>query len=105
ACFYVRFPCNDRLSDDYYRAVYLTERTVRDLIEKITIKQRIDPQRVVRVLHVKQNGLEIMVDDDVRELPDGQDMIVEMSEVSSFKNAAVTGPGNPSSALELKLSY
>ncbi|PYH67099.1 uncharacterized protein BO88DRAFT_417018 [Aspergillus vadensis CBS 113365] len=105
AYFYVRFPCNDRLSDDYYRAVYLTERTVRDLIEKITIKQRIDPQRVVRVLHVKQNGLEIMVDDDVRELPDGQDMIVEMSEVSSFKNAAVTGPGNPSSALELKLSY
>ncbi|KAI3055892.1 transcriptional regulator family: Grainyhead/CP2 [Aspergillus niger] len=105
ACFYVRFPCNDRLSDDYYRAVYLTERTVRDLIEKITIKQHIDPQRVVRVLHVKQNGLEIMVDDDVRELPDGQDMVVEMSEVSSFENAAVTGPGNLSSALELKLSY
>ncbi|RDH26548.1 hypothetical protein BDQ94DRAFT_176304 [Aspergillus welwitschiae] len=73
ACFYIRFIGNDRLSDDYYRAVYLTERTVRDLMEKISMKQRIDPQRIVRVLHVKQNGLKLMVDDDLRELPDGQD--------------------------------
>ncbi|GLA52470.1 hypothetical protein AnigIFM63604_009332 [Aspergillus niger] len=106
ACFYVRFPRNDQRSDDYYRAVYLTERTVRDLMEKISMKQRIDPQRIVRVLHVKQNGLKIMVDDDVvRELPDGQDMVVEISEASSFETAAATGSGNLSSAVEVKLSY
>ncbi|GKZ98652.1 hypothetical protein AnigIFM59636_005182, partial [Aspergillus niger] len=105
ACLYVRFPCNDRLSDGYYRAVYLTERTVRDLVEKISMKQRIDPQRIVRVLHVKQNGLKLMVDDDVRELPDGQDMVVEVSEALSFEKAAATRPGNLSPALEVKLSY
>lgn len=65
------------------------------------MKQRIDPQRIVRVLHVKQNGLKIMVDDDVvRELPDGQDMVVEISEASSIE-----GSGNLSSAVEVKLSY
>lgn len=70
------------------------------------MKQRIDPQRIVRVLHVKQNGLKIMVDDDVvRELPDGQDMVVEISEASSFETAAATGSGNISPAVEVKLSY
>ncbi|PYH76741.1 CP2 transcription factor [Aspergillus uvarum CBS 121591] len=105
ACFYVRFPRNDQPQDDYYRAVYLTERTVRDLMEKISMKQRIDPRRIVRVLHVKQNGLKIMVDDDVvRELPDGQDMVVEISETSSFESAAAAGAESPKS-VEVKLSY
>ncbi|PYH93290.1 hypothetical protein BO71DRAFT_431129 [Aspergillus ellipticus CBS 707.79] len=103
ACFYLRFPRNDQPQEDYYRAVYLTERTVRDLMEKISVKQRIDPQRIVRVLRVKQNGLKIMVDDDVvRELPDGQDMVVEISETSSLESA---GAANLSSAVEVKLSY
>ncbi|PWY92431.1 hypothetical protein BO70DRAFT_367575 [Aspergillus heteromorphus CBS 117.55] len=106
ACFYVRFPRNDQPQDDYYRAVYLTERTVQDLMEKISVKQRIDPQRIVRVLHVKQNGLKIMVDDDVvRELPDGQDMVVEISETASLESAAATGAANLNSAVEVKLSY
>lgn len=69
-------------------------------MEKISLKQRIDPQRIVRVLHVKRDGLKIMVDDDVvRELPDGQDMDVEVSE-------AVNGSDDSKeSAVELKLSY
>ncbi|KAJ6120960.1 CP2 transcription factor [Penicillium sp. IBT 18751x] len=84
ACFYVRFTRNGQDVSDYYHALYLTERTVRDLVDKISMKQQIDPLSVVRVLHMKRNGLRIMVDDEVvRELPEGQDMIVELSEVSS----------------------
>jgi hypothetical protein len=105
ACFYVRFPKNDQQQDDYYRAVYLTERTVRDLMEKISMKQRIDPQRIMRVLLVKENGLRIMVDDDVvRELPDGQDMVVEISEASTF-DAVMGGGANTPPPVEVKLRY
>ncbi|KAI9367002.1 CP2 transcription factor-domain-containing protein [Aspergillus egyptiacus] len=105
ACFYVRFPSNEQSQDDYYRAVYLTERTVRDLMEKISMKQRLDPQRIMRVLLVKENGLRIMVDDDVvRELPDGQDMVVEISEASTFDAAVGPGADTPS-PIEVKLRY
>ncbi|OJJ51602.1 hypothetical protein ASPZODRAFT_12416 [Penicilliopsis zonata CBS 506.65] len=98
ACFYVRFPGDDK-QDDYYRAIYLTERTVRDLMDKISEKQKIDPDRVSRVLHVNQRGLRIMVDDDVvRELPDGQDMVAEFSEASAAKHTEPRG-------YEIKLTY
>ncbi|KAE8145145.1 CP2 transcription factor-domain-containing protein [Aspergillus avenaceus] len=106
ACFYIRFPRNDQAQDDYYRAVYLTERTVRDLMEKISIKRHIDPQRIVRVLRVNKNGLKIMVDDDVvRDLPDGQDMVVEISETSVFENPISAESDHLGSGVELKLSY
>jgi hypothetical protein len=106
ACFYIRFPHIDQTQDDYYRAVYLTERTVRDLMDKISMKQHIDPQRIVRVLRVNKNGLKIMVDDDVvRELPDGQDMVVEISETPTFDGSAATEPDNRGSGVEVKLSY
>ncbi|KAL1964070.1 hypothetical protein VTN77DRAFT_7488 [Rasamsonia byssochlamydoides] len=82
ACFYIRFP-SDHSGDDYYRAVYLTERTVKDLMNKILEKHKIDPDRIVRVLRINHDGLKIMVDDDVvRELPEGQDMVVEFSEAT-----------------------
>ncbi|KAL3475046.1 CP2 transcription factor-domain-containing protein [Aspergillus californicus] len=104
ACFYACFPRNEQSQDDYYRAVYLTERTVRDLMEKISLKQRIDPQRIMRVLLVKENGLRVTVDDDVvRELPDGQDMVVEISEASTF--GTTTSAGDTASPVELKLRY
>ncbi|OJJ39253.1 hypothetical protein ASPWEDRAFT_49287 [Aspergillus wentii DTO 134E9] len=106
ACFYIRFPRNETQEDDYYRAVYLTERTAKGLLEQISLKRRIDPERVVRVLHIKQNGLKIMVDDDVvRELPDGQDMVAEISEFSIPDTAVNNGeaPGTPT--VEVKLTY
>ena len=54
----------------------------------------------MRVLHIKRDGLKIMVDDDVvRELPDGQDMDVEVSETANDCD------DSKESAVELKLSY
>lgn len=103
ACFYVRFTGNETHPQDYYQAIYLTERTVRDLMRKISEKHQIDPQRVVRVMHVNQNGLMIMVDDDVvRELPEGQDMVADIYEAPSPDgNDANVDP----LAVEIKLTY
>lgn len=82
ACFYLRFRQGEtQKKDNFYRAVYLSERSVHDLLEKISFKQCIDPKRIVRVFRIKQDSLKIIVDDDVvRELPDGQAMDVDLSE-------------------------
>ncbi|KEF62572.1 uncharacterized protein A1O9_00545 [Exophiala aquamarina CBS 119918] len=77
ACFYVR---QKDAAKEYYRAVYLMQRTVKDLVNSISQKFDIDPHRVTQVTHVNSRGLHIIVDEDVvRELPEGQDMIVELS--------------------------
>lgn len=79
ACFYVR---QKDAVKEYYRAVYLMRRTVRDLVNSISEKFSIDPQRVTQVTHVNSRGLHIIVDEDVvRELPEGQDMVVEFAPI------------------------
>jgi hypothetical protein len=99
ACFYIRFGGSEQ-SYDYYRAIYLTERTVRDLMKKISEKHHIDPSRIVRVLHVNQNGMRIMVDDDVvRELPEGQDMVADIYEADTSVDGIHGAP------MEIKLTY
>ncbi|KAJ5793062.1 uncharacterized protein N7503_009040 [Penicillium pulvis] len=106
ACFYVRFSGNEHHPGDYYRAIYLTERTVRDLMKKISEKQQIDPSRIVRILHVNEAGLRIMVDDDVvRELPEGQDMVVDIYETPDADVNHPDSPVSPGSPVEIKLTY
>ena len=83
ACFYVlvKSPSLDGKSD-LYRAVYLLQRKVKDLINGIAEKCEIDPISVTRAIRVNPKGLKIAVDEDVvRELPEGQDMIVEFSDI------------------------
>ena len=100
ACFYVlvKIPGNVP-ENDYYRAVYLMERTVRDLITSIALKCGVEPTQVTHTLRINSKGLKIMVDDDVvRELPEGQDMIVEFAEVDlnqCFKQEASSGASTP----------
>ncbi|KAJ5382755.1 CP2 transcription factor [Penicillium concentricum] len=102
ACFYVRFTGNAKRSEDYYRAIYLTERTARDLARKITEKYHIDPMRISNITHANEKGMRVLVDDDVvRHLPEGQDMIVDI-EASGPNGSA---PGTPGSAIEIKLTY
>lgn len=97
ACFYIRFTsANANGSQDYYRAIYLTERTVRDLMKQISGKRNVDPTRISTITHVTQKGMRVLVDDDVvRELPEGQDILVDISEAS--------GPNT--SGIEMKLTW
>lgn len=121
ACFYVLIKVpGENTGEDYYRAVYLMERTVKDLITSIAMKCGVDPTHVTRTLRINPRGLKIMVDDEVvRELPEGQDMVVEFVEVSTsagFKQEAGSGASTPKASqtptnsasngvLEMRLSF
>ncbi|KAL8830832.1 MAG: hypothetical protein Q9170_005559 [Blastenia crenularia] len=85
ACIYalIKTPV-DRANDDCYQAIYLTERSVADLVTKLAMKSGIEPSRISRTVQVNHKGLKIMVDNAVvRELPEGQDMVVEFAETRS----------------------
>jgi len=60
------------------------QRTLKDLVNGIASKCDLEPTQVLRTLRVNQKGLTILVDNDfVRELPEGQDMTVEVIELRS----------------------
>jgi CP2 transcription factor len=83
ACIYI-LPSKSEKSPQiqYYRAVYLMERTVQDLTANIAAKFGIEPTSVARTTYVNSKGLNIIVDDDfVREIREGQDMRVEVTEI------------------------
>ncbi|RHZ56146.1 putative CP2 transcription factor [Aspergillus thermomutatus] len=81
ACFYVRIQDNKQ-QEPYYRAVYLSERTTSDFICQLSKKYNVHPDRILRLVHTTPNSLRIAVDDDVvAEIPEGQDMIAQFTEV------------------------
>jgi hypothetical protein len=85
ACFYIlnRDPLRSD-KHEYYRAIYLMQRTLKDFTNSVALKWNLEPTKIKRTLHVLQKGLEVEVDDDViRELSEGQDMIMEISHVDS----------------------
>ena len=85
ACFYVQPRVAGRIvSDDYYRAVYLSQRTLKDFVRALATKCDLEPTRVLRTTRVSHKGLHILVDDEcIRELPEGQDMTAEFCEVQN----------------------
>ncbi|KAL3452680.1 CP2 transcription factor-domain-containing protein [Aspergillus insuetus] len=93
ACFYIGFA-----GIDYHVAVYLTELTTHGLIEGISKKLGIDPQRIWRVLLVRGNSVQIVDDIVVRGISDEQDMLAEISETWSFD-------GTSENPIEIRLIY
>ncbi|KUI71964.1 hypothetical protein VM1G_07957 [Cytospora mali] len=82
ACFYVlrRNPTEPE-AREYHKAIYLMQRSLGEFVTRIASKWNIDVNRVNRVVHVLQSGLEVEMDDDViRELSEGQDMTLELVE-------------------------
>lgn len=52
------------------------------MISGIAVKSGVEPSKVIRTLRITQQGLNILLDDEmVRELPEGQDMVAEFVEV------------------------
>lgn len=87
ACFYVqlRDPATNG-KPSYYKAVYLTQRSRSDLVEALARKWSFEPGMITRVIHVHPKGLEVEVDDDfVRELSEGQDIIMEVTKIAPPK--------------------
>ncbi|KAL9110343.1 MAG: hypothetical protein Q9227_005074 [Pyrenula ochraceoflavens] len=88
ARFYVLLRAGDQpQSEPFYRAIYLTQRTVSDFVNQITTKACVDPTRVTRITRQHPKGFLVTVDDDViREIPEGQDMVIELSDLSFDQN-------------------
>ncbi|KAK2792578.1 hypothetical protein FQN52_003083 [Onygenales sp. PD_12] len=111
SCFYVqiRQPFG-QISDQYYYAVYLGQRTAKDLVYAISKKCGIDSSRIVRAVCLRGNGLHVILEDEVvDQLHEGQDMVVEFSEPRDCSLEAGTDgdTSTPSttSGLEIKLIF
>lgn len=84
ACFYVLLRNTPTEKPEYYRAIYIMQRTLKDFQNAIALKWNIEPTRILKTLHVLDRGLQVEIDDDViRELSEGQDMIMEIVEVQN----------------------
>ncbi|KAI9670115.1 MAG: hypothetical protein M1829_004843 [Trizodia sp. TS-e1964] len=84
ACVYI-LPNQPRheLEKDCYLPVYLKQRTTQDLVNGIASKCNMDPSDIIRITRLSSKlGITILVDDEfVQELPEGQDMKVEFSQL------------------------
>jgi hypothetical protein len=85
ACFYVarRSPSSPS-AHELHRAIYLMQRTLQEFVTKVANKWNFDANKVSRTVRVVRRGVEVEVDDDmIRELPEGQDMTLEIVELNS----------------------
>ncbi|KAH8819559.1 CP2 transcription factor [Xylogone sp. PMI_703] len=83
ACFYIlRRDPSEMEKHDYHRAVYIRQRTLKDFAEATAAKWNLDPSKIQRIVHVLDRGLQVDIDDDViRELAEGQDLVMEVHQV------------------------
>ncbi|KAK0611598.1 CP2 transcription factor-domain-containing protein [Immersiella caudata] len=85
ACFYIarRNPSSPS-AHELHRAIYLTQRTIKEFVSRIANKWNFDANKVTRTVHIVRRGVEVEMDDDVvRELPEGQDMTLDIVELNS----------------------
>jgi hypothetical protein len=82
ACFYIQPRVVDRTSsDNFYRAIYIYRRTLKDFTNAISTKCNIELTQVLRTVRIVHKDLSILFDDeDIRHLPEGQDMQAEFCE-------------------------
>ncbi|KFY49390.1 hypothetical protein V496_10056 [Pseudogymnoascus sp. VKM F-4515 (FW-2607)] len=87
ACFYVQYrDASATTKKPYYRAVYLAQRTLSDLLAGVGGKWGLDPSTIRRTLRVLPSGLEVEMDDEVvREMREGQDVVFEVKNLAGLK--------------------
>ncbi|KAK4982946.1 hypothetical protein LTR50_007509 [Elasticomyces elasticus] len=99
ACFYVKARISGNVPEDsYYRAVYLIQRTLTDLVNCIAKKCNIRPTQVKRTVRITRERLSVLFDDEsVRELPEEQYLTIEFCELETHapvKYEWGAGPSN-----------
>lgn len=111
-CFYVKASQNDdEKTANYHHAIYIQQRNTQEFVEALARKWKLDPANVIRTIQVRDDGLNVIVDDDVvRELPEGKDMIAEflqLREESEGPNMDVDSPVSPRAggAVEIRLKF
>jgi hypothetical protein len=85
ACFYIqRRDAAQPDKHEYYRAIYLLERTLKAFTSCIATKWNLDTSKILRTVHVTGRGFQVEMDDDVvRELAEGQDITMEITVVKN----------------------
>jgi hypothetical protein len=85
ACFFVQPRIAGQQPDDnYFRAIYMMERTVKALVGGIAMKINVEPTKVTRTIRINQKGLQILMDDAaVHAIPEQQDMTAEFHEIGT----------------------
>lgn len=91
ACFYIlRRDGASPTKHEYYRAIYLTQRSLKDFTNSVAAKWGLEPTKIMRVSRVLDRGLQVEVDDDViHELPEGQDLVMEVVEMHNDPSTAL----------------
>jgi hypothetical protein len=65
-------------------------RSLDDLVHAVAAKVPVDPGLIRRTVHNTKSGLKVLVDDDVvREIPEGQDMLVELGPMRTQSMPAI----------------
>lgn len=92
-CFYVQLQDKTgHKASTFYRAIYLSKRTVEEFNNRIAGKWGIEPAKILRSIYVTPGGLEIEMDNAViRELKDGQDMRLVIEKVIEKPSLAKCG--------------
>lgn len=94
ACFYIQPRSMDHSpsNDSYYRAIYLTQLSLKSFVRAVASKCDVEPTKILRTVRVNRQGLHILFgDDDICELPEGQDMSVELSTTQSDSPVLTAG--------------
>ncbi|KAJ5711467.1 CP2 transcription factor [Penicillium malachiteum] len=83
ACFYIRLMLES--SQQFYRAIYLSERTTNNLAHAISRKYGITLTDDLIIFHVGDKNIKVLVDDGfVEQIPEGQHMGIQLDENASL---------------------
>ncbi|KAJ5614210.1 hypothetical protein N7528_007864 [Penicillium herquei] len=83
ACFYIRLMLES--SQQFYRAIYLSERTTNNLAHAISRKYGITLTDELNIFHVGYKNIKVLVDDGfVEQIPEGQHMGIQLDENASL---------------------
>lgn len=75
--------------DDNYRAIYLTERSLNDLVRAVALKCGVDPVCIISTIRVNDQDLPITAEDDmVEQMPERQDFIAELDVANDTHHSA-----------------
>ncbi|KAL9051895.1 MAG: hypothetical protein Q9162_005733 [Coniocarpon cinnabarinum] len=75
--------------DDNYRAIYLYERSLHDLVHAIASKCGIDPAAIVSTVRINQQELVITAEDEmVQQMPERQSLLAELDIAEDTHNSA-----------------
>ncbi|RKF71578.1 putative cp2 transcription factor [Golovinomyces cichoracearum] len=110
ACFYIALQDpNQPDKHEYYRAIYLTQRTLQEFNNCVATKWNLDPTKIIRTLRILERGLQVEVDDDIIiGLAEGQDLIMEIATIElAIKDEDTKGSSNRtySEGLEIRIMF